>query len=138
MARITKAEYESLAAFRYALRQFLRYSENAARAAGLTPHQHQALLAIRGFPGRHDVTVGELAERLQIQHHSAVELVDRLVAEGLVARRTSSLDRRRVRVSLTPRGIRSLEKLSLSHREELKRLGPNLRRLLQRLHIDES
>ena len=76
---ITKSQYENLAAFRFALRKFLRFSEDAAGAAGLTPQQHQALLAIKGFPGRDHVTVGELAERLQIKPHSAVGLIDRLV-----------------------------------------------------------
>ena len=87
MARaISKAEYETLATFRYALRQFVRFSETAAREAGITPKQHQALLAIAGFPGRDQITMGELAERLQIRHHSTVELIDRLAAQSLVAR----------------------------------------------------
>ncbi|MEO6753630.1 MAG: helix-turn-helix domain-containing protein, partial [Chthoniobacteraceae bacterium] len=79
--RLSKSQYEVLAAFRFALRRFLRFSEDAATAAGITPQQHQALLAIKGFPARDRVTVGELAERLQIRHHSAVGLIDRLVAE---------------------------------------------------------
>ena len=81
---VTKAEYESMAAVRYALRRFLRFSEDGAKAVGLTPQQHQALLAIKGYPARDSVTVGELAERLQVRHHSAVGLVDRLEALGLV------------------------------------------------------
>ena len=72
---ITKAQYESLAALRYALRGFLRFSRDAARAAGIPPQQHQALLAIKGYPGREKVTIGELAERLHLRHHSAVWLV---------------------------------------------------------------
>jgi DNA-binding CsgD family transcriptional regulator len=83
---LTKTEYELLAAFRYHLRQFLRFSEEAAQTAGLTPRQHQALLAIKGFPKRESVTIGELAEQLQIAHHTAVELVDRLAAQKLVER----------------------------------------------------
>ena len=82
--QLSKSQYEMLAAFRYALRQFLHFSEEAAHAAGITPQQHQALLAVKGFRGRDCVTVGELAERLQLRHHSAVGLVDRLVAEGLM------------------------------------------------------
>src|SRR6266566_9056175 len=89
-ARISKAQYEMLAAFRYQLRQFLHFSEQAAQKAGLTPRQHQALLAIKGFPGRDSVTIGELAEQLQIAHHSAVGLVDRLEAQNLIVRELST------------------------------------------------
>ncbi len=138
MARITKAEYVALAAFRYALRQVLHYSEQAAIASGLTAQQHHALLALRGFPGREDVTIGELAERLQIRHHSAGELVDRLAAEGLVRRHSSSGDRRQVRITLTPRGLGFLERLSASHKDELQRIAPSLRRILDQLGTAES
>ena len=130
---LSKSEYEMLAAFRYALRRFLHFSEQAAQAAGSTPQQHQALLAIKGFPGRDRVTVGELAERLQLRHHSAVGLVDRLVAENLVGRTTSSGDRRKVFVQLTPHGERILEALSAAHRRQLKRMSPELNDLLQKL-----
>ncbi len=138
MARITKTEYEALAAFRYALRQFLHYSEQAAIAAGLTPHQHQALLALKGSPEHEELTVGELAERLQIRHHSAVELVDRLAAEGLVRRDASPTDRRQVRIRLTRRGLGFLERLSAAHKEELRRIAPSLRRILDQLGASES
>lgn len=127
---LSKQDYQALAAFRYTLRRFLRFSEDAARAAGLTARQHQALLAIQGFPGRERVTVGELAEHLQIHHHSAVGLVNRLSARGLVARRADSPDRRQVYVRLTPRGRRLLERLTTAHREELRHLAPELRTLL--------
>src|ERR1700676_4289797 len=113
--QLIKAQYETLAAFRYALRQFLRFSEEAAWAAGITPPQHQALLAIKGFPGRDSVTVGELAERLQLRHHSAVGLVDRLVIEKMVSRAPSNSDRRQVLVQLTRCGENVLEKLSFAH-----------------------
>ncbi|WP_395751030.1 MarR family winged helix-turn-helix transcriptional regulator [Prosthecobacter sp.] len=136
--RISKSQYENLAAFRYALRKFLRFSEDAAVAAGLTPQQHQALLAIKGFPGRDHVTVGELAERLQIKHHSAVGLIDRLVLEELVERETSAEDRRRVDIRLTERGEGMLEELAALHREQLKRIGPELSSLLQRLGQGEA
>jgi DNA-binding MarR family transcriptional regulator len=126
-----KAQYEALAAFRYALRKFLHFSESAARAAGLTPQQHQALLAIRGFPGRSQVTVGELAERLQLRHHSAVGLIDRLMLEKLVTRAPSNQDRRKVLIALTKRGDDTLERLSALHRKQLKRIGPELSRLLE-------
>jgi len=124
--QLSKSQYELLAAFRYALRQFLHFSEEAARAAGITPQQHQALLAVKGFPGRDCVTVGELAERLQLRHHSAVGLVDRMVAERLAARAPSAQDRRQVYVQLTTRGQNVVERLSSAHSEQLKRIGPEL------------
>ncbi|HUI87868.1 MAG TPA: MarR family transcriptional regulator [Anaerolineales bacterium] len=130
MASIKQSDYETLAAFRYALRQFMRFSEEAAQAVGLTPHQHQALLAIRGFPDGQRITVGELAERLQIRHHSAVELVNRLALEDLVVRQVAEEDRRRVYVSLTRRGENILEKLSSVHKQELRRIGPQLKQMI--------
>jgi DNA-binding MarR family transcriptional regulator len=120
--RVTKAEYEILAAFRYNLRHFLYFSESAAASAGLTSRQYQALLAIKGFPGRDCVTVGELAEKLHIAHHSAVGLVDRLALQNLVSRKAGTDDRRRVHVTLTARGVDVLEELTSAHKEELKRL----------------
>jgi DNA-binding MarR family transcriptional regulator len=131
--KLSKDQYELLASFRYALRRFLHFSETAACAAGITPQHHQALLAIKGFPKRHSASVGELAERLQIRHHSAVGLVDRLVAEKLVRREPSSGDHRQVIVCLTRRGQSVLEKLSELHHIQLKVLGPELRRMLARL-----
>jgi DNA-binding MarR family transcriptional regulator len=130
---LRKSQYETLAAFRYALRKFLHFGESAAQAAGITPQQHQALLAIKGFPGRDRVTVGDLAERLQLRHHSAVGLIDRLVVEKLVARVPSDEDRRQVLIQLTGRGEKTLEKLTAAHREQLKQVGPELGRLLERL-----
>ena len=130
---ITKNEYEVLAEFRYTLRRFMSFSEKAAEEIGLTPHQHQALLAIKGFPGREQITVGELSERLQIKHHSAVGLVDRLEAEDLIDRSPGQNDRRQVFISLTDHGLSILEKLSSIHREELRRLTPQLHLLLERI-----
>jgi len=124
--RVTKAEYEALAAFRYSLRQFLSFSESAAAEAGITPRQYQALLAIKGFPGRDSVTIGELAEQLQIAHHSAVGLADRLGAQRLITRIASSEDRRQVYVTLTIHGLQVLDKLANAHQDELRRLGPRL------------
>ncbi len=121
---ITKQEYEALAAFRYALRQFLHFSEQAAQSTGLTPQQHQALLAVVGFPGRDRITVGELAERLQIAHHSAVGLVNRLVLQKLLVRKSGTDDARQVFVSVTARGHKVLKRLTESHKEEIKRLCP--------------
>ena len=130
---LSKSQYETLAAFRYALRRFLHFSERAARAAGLTPQQHQALLAVKGFPGRDYVTVGELAERLQLRHHSAVGLIDRLELEKLVVRTPSREDHRQVFIHLTPRGETVLARLSAAHSRQLQRMGSNLKQLLQRL-----
>jgi DNA-binding MarR family transcriptional regulator len=136
--QLSKSQYEMLAAFRYALRQFLHFSEEAAHAAGITPQQHQALLVVKGFPGRDCVTVGELAERLQLRHHSAVGLVDRLVAERLMARSPSARDRRQVYVQLTLRGENVLGRLSSAHNEQLKRIAPGLiLRLKQLAEVDE-
>jgi DNA-binding MarR family transcriptional regulator len=131
--RLSKAEYELLASFRYALRRFAHFSEEAARGVGLEPQQHQALLSVRGYPGREYVTLGELAERLQIRHHSAVGLVDRMEKLGFMERSASQEDRRRVHVTLTLLGRDILEQLALSHREELRRVGPQLRTMLERL-----
>ncbi|MGZ6347534.1 MAG: MarR family winged helix-turn-helix transcriptional regulator [Anaerolineales bacterium] len=133
MRRIQKSEYQALAEFRYALRHFLRFSAKAAESIGLTPKQHQALLAIQGFPGRERITISELAERLQIRHHSAVGLVDRLCAQGLLLRKRSTQDRRQVFIGLTAKGAKDLEKLSTAHKEELKRIEPQLRRLMENL-----
>lgn len=137
-AQLGKAEYEALADFRYALRLFLRFSEEAAQAAGLMPQQHQALLAIQGFPQRDYVTVGELAERLQVRHHSAVGLIDRLETQGLVTRRHGVTDRRQVYVHLTPQGQLMLERLSAVHWEELSRIGPEIAAMLRRLGVSDN
>ncbi|HVR10310.1 MAG TPA: MarR family transcriptional regulator [Thermoanaerobaculia bacterium] len=126
-------DYQALAAFRYALRQFLRFSEEAARRAGVTPQQYLAMIAVRGFPGRDRLTVSELAERLQIRHHSAVGLIDRMVAQGLMVRQPGGADRRQVFVSLTQRGAELLEPLAAAHRDQLQRIGGDLRQILERL-----
>jgi DNA-binding MarR family transcriptional regulator len=129
--RVTPVEYERLASFRYALRRFLRFSEEAAIAAGVPPHQHQALLAIKGFSGQDQpITVGELAERLQIAHHSAVGLVQRLIKEDLVQKQQALQDRRQMQLRLSTHGEEILSKLSSIHREELRRIAPQLQTLL--------
>ncbi len=112
------------------------FSEKAAREAGLTPQQHQALLAIHGFPGRKRVVIGDLAARLQLSHHSVVGLVDRLSAKALVRRRRDPHDARRVLIELTAKARSSLSGLSLAHRNELRRLAPLLIRLLTRVAAD--
>jgi len=133
---ITKAEYEALAEFRRQLRLFLRFSEDAAKQVGLSPQQHQALLAIKGFPQREYVTVGEIAEQLQIRHHSAVGLVNRLVQQNLVQRETASDDRRRVYVRLTPHGSEILRQLASVHKQELKQLASVVTRLMQTIDME--
>lgn len=131
---VTGAEYRRLAAFRYTLRRFLRFSEEAAIAAGLPPHQHQALLAIKGFPAdERAMTVGELAERLQIEPHSAAGLVQRLFKEDLVQKEPGGKDRRQVQLRLSARGEQILARLSAAHREELRRLAPEWQILLDQL-----
>jgi DNA-binding MarR family transcriptional regulator len=129
--RLTQTDYVMLADLRHALRQFAAFSEEAADAVGLTPAQHQALLAIRG--AHEPLSIGDLAGRLIIRHHSAVGLVDRLIEHGLVRRTTDTEDRRRVELSLTARGEAVLARLSVAHRDELTRLGPRIRALLDRL-----
>jgi DNA-binding MarR family transcriptional regulator len=118
--------YKALAEFRYQIRRFLRFSEETARAAGLEPQQYQLMLALKGLPEESRHRVGEVAERLQIQHHSTVELVDRLARRGLVKRRRSESDRREVLLELTPRGDKLLQELALHHRSELREVGPDL------------
>ncbi|MGP8199485.1 MAG: MarR family winged helix-turn-helix transcriptional regulator [Limisphaerales bacterium] len=131
--QLIKSQYQTLAAFRYALRRFIRFSEEAAVAAGITAQQYQALLAIKGFPARDCVTVGELAERLQLRHHSAVGLIDRLATEKLVVRVPSTKDHRQVLIQVTSRGENVVEKIASVHRQQLKRIGPEIRHLLEQL-----
>jgi DNA-binding MarR family transcriptional regulator len=132
--RLGKRQYETLASFRYALRRFLHFSDEAAIAAGITPQQYQALLAIKGYPGRDRVTVGELAERLQLRHHSAVGLIDRLAADNLATRQPPVEDRRQVLVQLTVRGEKILEQLASVHCDQLNRIGPEISALLEHLN----
>ena len=132
-AGLSLPDYQMLAEFRYLLARFLLFSEQAARAEGLSPRQHQALLAIKGYPGGTEVTVGNLAERLCIRGHSAVGLVDRLVAGGYLSRRDDPVDGRRVFISLTAKGEEKLAGLSAIHREELQRTTPLLKPVLAQL-----
>ena len=132
-AGLTAGDYRALARFRHALRQFLAFSEMAAQAAGLTPVQHQALLAIKGMPGGDDVSVGDLAAWLGIRHHSCVGLADRLARVGLVKRQRDPRDGRRMALRLTARAQRKLAGLSAAHRDELRRLSGTLGPLLASL-----
>ncbi len=118
--------YERLLALRSGLRRFLRWSEQQARAAGLTPAQHQLLLAVRGHRDPRGPTIGEVADYLLLRHHSAIGLVDRAEEAGLVTRTRDEHDQRVVRLGLTTEGAERLEALSALHLEELKRLAPHL------------
>ena len=120
---VTERDYQKLLALRTSLRQFTHWSEEKARDAGLTPSQHQLLLAIRGHAGPGGPTVGDIAGHLLLRHHSAVGLIDRAEEAGLVKRKRDPDDRRVVHVSLTARGNRLLESLSADHLEEIRRLG---------------
>jgi len=121
-----KIDYEALAGFRYEIRRYLHFGRQAARAAGIDAQQYQALLAVKGLPRSENATVGALAEQLQIEHHTAVELSGRLERHGWIRRARSQADRREVLLRLTIRGERLLEKLSLLHRRELGSAGPRL------------
>jgi DNA-binding MarR family transcriptional regulator len=129
MPKLQERDYATLAGFRYELRKFGRYSEYAAGEAGLTPRQHQALLAIRAGPGG-ALHVGQLAERLFLRPHSASELVQRMVEQDLVRREAGAEDKRQVTLTLSDHGEKVLEYLSQSHRAELRRLRPMLQELL--------
>ena len=126
---LEKSDYDQLAGFRYQLRIFMRESEDRARKAGITIQQYLALLAIKGFPSREHVNVKELAERLQIKHHSAVGLVDRMEKGGLVERRQSAQDRRNVLISLTREGEELLERLAQENVAHLRDVEAHLRAL---------
>ncbi|MGC1485474.1 MAG: MarR family transcriptional regulator [Candidatus Acidiferrum sp.] len=123
---ISPAEYRALAELRYLIRHFLREGDAKARAVGLEPQQYLMLLAIRGLPEGSDATIQTLAERLALKHHSAVELIDRLETHGYVRRTRSRGDRRRVFVSLLPRGERFLEQVARKRISELRTSGKTL------------
>ncbi len=132
----TQQDYELLAEFRATLRGFLAFSEDAARQAGLTPRQHQVLLAIKGSPGKAQVSIGDLAERLQLRHNTTVELANRLAEAGLIVRVADAVDKRRVWLKVTPKGEGRLAALSAIHLKDLRRMREVLRRLLDRLEAD--
>lgn len=126
----TRADYEHLLAFRIGLRRFQRWSEDQARMAGLTHVQHQLLVAVKGHPGSLAPTVSDLADYLLLRHHSAVELIDRAKAAGLVGRVSDDRDARVVRVRLTSRAERILSQLTPAHLVELHNLAAVLNRLV--------
>ena len=127
------SDFLALAEWRYRIRLFLRFSEGAAREAGLEPQHYLFMLALKGLPEGVRARIGELAERLQLQHHSTVELVDRLERNGLVQRKRSPQDRREVLLTLTPRGEKLVRKLARTHKEHLQTEGPALLKALSRI-----
>jgi DNA-binding MarR family transcriptional regulator len=124
--RLTSRDYRSLAELRHQIRLFAHFSEQAVRSAGLNPTQHQFMLALKGLPPHLRPSIGELAKRLQIQHHSTVELVNRLARRGYVQRHRGHKDRREVLLALTVKGEKVLGELSVHHRTELRKAGPAL------------
>lgn len=123
---ITAEEYARLAAFRYALRAFLHFSEEAAAHVGLTGQHYQALLILRACPAGQRLTINDLAQQLFLKHNSTVALVDRLEADGLAVRAPSSVDRRKVELRITPHGSRVIARLAVRHRRKLQMIGPGL------------
>ena len=130
-ASLSQAEFEELATFRYQIRRFLNFSETAALHEGIEPRQHQAMLAIKATPAGENCTIGALSEQLFLYHQSAVGLIDRMEARGLVQRRPDPDDRRQVIVTLTQKGEEILQNLSLIHRAELEERAPELARALR-------
>jgi DNA-binding MarR family transcriptional regulator len=129
----TQQDYEMLAEFRATLRRFISFSEVAARKAGLTPRQHQALLAIKGSPGKTPVSIGDLAEKLRLRHNTTVELANRLTAARLALRVADPVDKRRVCLKVAPKGEARLATLSAIHLKDLRGMREVLRRLLRRI-----
>jgi DNA-binding MarR family transcriptional regulator len=128
---LSPEQYRELAEFRRLIRRFLHFSETTAKEHGIEPQQHQLLLAVQGLPDGVKPTIREIASRLFIQHHSAVELVNRLEHTGAIARHPGKEDKREVWIRLTPTGRAALRKLTLAHREELEETGPELAKALQ-------
>jgi DNA-binding MarR family transcriptional regulator len=131
--QLSTRDYADLAAFRHALRGFLRFSEALAAHEGLTSRHYQAMLILRGWPDGQPVSINDLAQQLLIKHNSAVGLVDRLAHECLVVRSASTVDRRKVELRLSPRGRQVLARLAAMHRDELRRIGPVMKRFFTAL-----
>jgi DNA-binding MarR family transcriptional regulator len=136
MKKLTLADYQALAEFRYQIRDFLRFSERAIQAAGMERQQYQFMLAIKGMPDGVRPRIREMASRMQIQHHSAVELINRLEARGYVKRERALNDRREVLLALTAKGERVLGELAGHHYEELRTAGPRLVAALRHLNME--
>jgi len=139
MKKLELSDYQALAEFRFQIRKFLHFSDQAVQSAGLERGQYQLMLAIKGIPDGVRPRIRELATRLQIQHHSAVELINRLEARGYVRRERAQDDKREVLLALTTKGERILMKLAMHHREELRTAAPSLAAALRRLaKVEES
>jgi DNA-binding MarR family transcriptional regulator len=138
MKRLTLSDYQALAEFRYQIRKFLHFSERAVRGAGLERGQYQLMLTIKGMPPGVRPRIRELANRMQIQHNSTVELINRLEAGGFVRRERAQDDRREVLLALTPEGERILAELALHHRDQLRSAGPSLVAALGRVTRNEK
>ena len=133
MKKLTLSDYQALAEFRYQIRRFLHFSEQVVKQSGLERGQYQLMLAIKGMPADVRPRISELANRMQIRHHSAVELVNRLEAGGYVHRTRAQDDRREVLLALTPKGEKVLSELALHHHDELRSSGPELATALRRI-----
>ena len=136
--KLTTRDYAELASFRHALRGFLRFSEAAAAQEGLTSQHYQAMLILRGWPDGQALSINDLAQQLLIKHNSAVGLVDRLVNERLVVREASTIDRRKVELHLSSRGRQVLARLAAVHRDELRRMGPLMKRFFSELTPEQG
>jgi DNA-binding MarR family transcriptional regulator len=135
---LDQADFEHLLELRTGLRRFLRWSEQQAKSAGLTPAKHQLLLAVRGHPDPAGPTIGQLADYLVLRHHSTVELVDRAVRDGVVRRTPDPQSKRIMHVTLTPDGLAKLDALAEAHLEELAHLAPTMRTLWQALEQSDG
>lgn len=134
MSVLTNEEYRALAEFRYLLRKFLRFSKDLLRGrAGTNPEQYEALLAIKAFESAQGLTISQLSERLQIKHHSAVNIVDRLVERNLVIRKIADADRRRREVQLTAKGEKFIQELAALHRKEIRSRSGEMIKALEEL-----
>lgn len=133
MKKLTLSDYQALAEFRYQIRRFLHFSEQVIKHSGLERGQYQLLLAIKGMPQGVRPRIRELANRMQVRHHSTVELVNRLEAGGFVHRTRAQDDRREVLIALTSKGERVLGELAVHHRDELRSAGPELVAALRRI-----
>jgi len=133
MKKLTLSDYQALAEFRYQIRRFLHFSEQVVKNSGLERGQYQLMLAIKGMPAGVRPRIRELATRMQVRHHSAVELVNRLEARGFVRRTRAEDDRREVLLALTPKGEKILGEMAIHHHDELRSAGPELVAALRRI-----
>jgi DNA-binding MarR family transcriptional regulator len=138
MPKVSVSDYRALGAFRYEIRKFLAFSEQAARSAGIQPQQHQLLLAVRGLPEGTRPTIRAVAERLCVKHHTAVALIDVLERQELLKRERSTTDRREVLLVLTSKGDAMLQRLSALHRDQLRSVGPVMVAALQAILDDHA